>query len=1278
MKPVHLAALALMGCGDVVLKAINDPPTLDVFQPIHGQDVLIGEDLVLIGEVRDDVAGDIDVSWLVGGVEHCSQTLPVPANVMAIELRCTVSFANQGLTEIILQARDSGGQQAQVRVSVEVVLGTTPLVEITRPVGDERHYSGRMIEFEGLVSDREDGPEELFIQWSSHLDGPLPSSAASSSGSVLTTSALSEGEHRVTLSATDLSGNTEVDQVVVQVGPPNLDPSCAITTPEADAAYPVGTSMTLVGTVHDAETPPSGLDVTWTSSVDGPLGTTVPTTDGSVVLPVSLSTGTHAITLSAVDDAGGTCSEVVVVQLGLPPVLTVDAPTLGAVYDIGDPVGFEATATDPDTAPADLTITWRSDLDGLLRASAPDSAGHVQFFRSDLSRGPHILEVTASDPLGLTARTEVAFRIDGPPEAPTVQILPLSPATTDPLQAVVTSPLYDADGDPVSVTYQWRRDGQAMPITTHEVTAESTRRGELWSVEVVATDGRLQSPAATDEVLVVDTLPSVADVTIVPGMADTTDALDCVHSAATDPDDDAVDLTYAWWRDGELLAEQTGVLDPSETHRGDEIVCSVTPSGPAGVGAEVTSEAITISNSPPTLDAVAVSPVPLTSSDEARCLATGLADADGDDVTLMWSWRVDGALQALELMDALSATPARGQRLQCGAAASDGLSTGPTLWSAEVLVGNSPPGTPTIAIHPSAPAEGEELLCVATPPIDPDGDSVSLALAWTVDDTPYATSGGSTDTVPAADVLRSQTWTCTATASDGVATSAPVSASVSVSCVPSEESCDLLDSDCDGSLVDEFDDTDGDLLPDCVDDDDDDDGFDDDDDCAPTDPEAYPGAPEIIGDGTDQDCDGIDPVWCFVDADMDGWGEVCDGSNGPPRQGLDCVVTAWDGVCDGDEAAESGDCEDAAGDVNPDATEVCNGIDDDCAGGVDNGLSAPLAGDQDGVCAGSRKVCAGTLGWRDPVWSTIPGYEAIESSCDGLDNDCDLSTDEGLSAPLSSNQRGVCSGSRKVCAGASSWQDPAWSTVPNYQSPETACDSRDNDCDGSTDEGLLTRYYRDSDGDSYGNSGQSVSACTQPSGYVTNSRDCNDDYAMIRPGLRMDRLVEIYSPDRTDHMTTWANGLEYTTVTAPGRPERYQDATSGDLGWVVTDFGCSGTANACVRGNGDWTELRRFWSETTGNATDGFGDHQLKTQHWLNSHSVPSGYVHEGGLGWVPRDHLGRYPSNREFSRVFRDDGYQNHRMAGSLSHFQQLISDPNISDDGKAGYIFLNNESCP
>jgi len=63
------------------------------------------------------------------------------------------------------------------------------------------------------------------------------------------------------------------------------------------------------------------------------------------------------------------------------------------------------------------------------------------------------------------------------------------------------------------------------------------------------------------------------------------------------------------------------------------------------------------------------------------------------------------------------------------------------------------------------------------------------------------------------------------------------------------------------------------------------------------------------------------------------------------------------------------------------------------------------------------------------------------------------------------------------------------------------CNSVDDDCDGSVDEGVTSTYYGDGDGDTYGNAAVSTQACLAPAGYVSDNTDCNDGNATTNPGV---------------------------------------------------------------------------------------------------------------------------------------------------------------------------------
>src|SRR5262249_37733058 len=61
------------------------------------------------------------------------------------------------------------------------------------------------------------------------------------------------------------------------------------------------------------------------------------------------------------------------------------------------------------------------------------------------------------------------------------------------------------------------------------------------------------------------------------------------------------------------------------------------------------------------------------------------------------------------------------------------------------------------------------------------------------------------------------------------------------------------------------------------------------------------------------------------------------------------------------------------------------------------------------------------------------------------------------------------------------------------------CNLIDDDCDLQTDEGVQLVFYADSDNDGYGNNAISAMACSAPAGYVTDNTDCDDGNAAINP-----------------------------------------------------------------------------------------------------------------------------------------------------------------------------------
>jgi len=154
--------------------------------------------------------------------------------------------------------------------------------------------------------------------------------------------------------------------------------------------------------------------------------------------------------------------------------------------------------------------------------------------------------------------------------------------------------------------------------------------------------------------------------------------------------------------------------------------------------------------------------------------------------------------------------------------------------------------------------------------------------------------------------------------------------------------------------------------------DEDGDGYDADIDCDDLNPASNPGAVEIC-DGLDNNCNGVvddspsDATWWYADVDGDGYGDsstaqqLCDG---PP-----------DWVDNGD------DCDDADASVNPEATEVCDGVDQDCDGTADDGTGTTLYADRDEDGYGSPDdVLISCEGEEE-------GYLEDDSDCDDQDDE---------------------------------------------------------------------------------------------------------------------------------------------------------------------------------------------------------------------------------------------------------------------------------------------------
>ena len=218
---------------------------------------------------------------------------------------------------------------------------------------------------------------------------------------------------------------------------------------------------------------------------------------------------------------------------------------------------------------------------------------------------------------------------------------------------------------------------------------------------------------------------------------------------------------------------------------------------------------------------------------------------------------------------------------------------------------------------------------------------------------------------------------------------------------------------------------------------------------------------------------------------------------------------------DGDGYLASEECDDGNTLINPSMPEICDGVDNNCDGQIDEGVTTQYYQDLDGDGFGNNNVV-------EAACNTPPNFVTIGSDCDDtnpdvfpsaseacndIDDDCDGDIDEDLAFGLYLDADGDGHGDPNQpltdCLNTDGYvfyNDDCDDTNPEmHPYNDEICDGIDNNCDGRIDETGNLTFYADVDEDGFGDINTMVQTCVQPQGYITLGGDCDDINPLVNP-----------------------------------------------------------------------------------------------------------------------------------------------------------------------------------
>ena len=673
------------------------------------------------------------------------------------------------------------------------VYNTDPSASITSHEENAELLDGYEIIFRGSVSDANHQNTELSVTWMTDLRELCPAQFAVADGTTTCTTKLEEGDAQIKLQVVDPEGAAFVQTINVNVLPTEA-PSAEITAPISGEFFYRDQLVLFSAIIGDAEDTPQELVYQWTSSEDGILPIDiVPETSGEIEQFVGLSEGQHAITLTVEDTSGKTTNETVAITVGGPnnePSCSITSPQEGAAYVLGQSISFSGSALDEDINNSQLTISWESNIDGVFESTSPITDGTLGFSVNTLSSGNHTITLRVEDEVDGLCTDAVQVAVG---TAPTITI-------TTPLEGDVFSvgdsisfqgSVQDQEDIAPDIAISWVSDIDGE-FSTQSANSNgsisfntSSMSAGLHSILVTATD----STGLTDSTsfgLRINTPPTPPVVSITPNPATTSDMLVATASGSSDADGDNITYTYSWMQNGIVTSYGTASIPSSATTSGEVWTVQAIPNDGYTDG-NYTEESLIISNSPPSITAVSISPSAAYNDDALSCSA--IVNDPDESLVPTYTWTVGSVSYIGPVLDLSTTTSMPGDVVICTAEVTD--SAGESISSdASLTIVNRAPVVGGVNLSPAQVYTNSIAVCSASV-VDDDGESLTPVYEWFVASSSIGV--GASITLNNTLVSVGAALTCTASATDGYGSSH--SSDVTTTILNTEPSVDSVDID---------------------------------------------------------------------------------------------------------------------------------------------------------------------------------------------------------------------------------------------------------------------------------------------------------------------------------------------------------------------------------------------------------------------------------------------------------------------------------------------------